>query len=44
MVDFGPAPTTQLAIYPGASHISVMMQTDWINSIVNAFLNGPAAK
>ncbi len=40
MVDFGPIPTTQLAIYPGASHISVMMQTDWINSIVNAFLGG----
>jgi pimeloyl-ACP methyl ester carboxylesterase len=42
MVDFGPSPTTQLAIYPGASHISVMMQTDWINSIVSAFLDGPA--
>jgi pimeloyl-ACP methyl ester carboxylesterase len=44
MVDFGPAPATQLAIYPGASHISVMMQTDWINSIVTAFLDAPAGK
>ena len=41
MIDFGPVPSTQLAIYPGASHISVMMQTDWINSIVNAFLDAP---
>ena len=44
MIDFGPVPTTQLAIYPGASHISVMMQTDWINSIVTTFLDGPGRK
>ena len=25
MVDFGPAPDTQLAIFPGTSHIFVMM-------------------
>ncbi len=41
MIDFGPAPATQLAIYPGASHISVMMQTDWLASIVTSFLDAP---
>jgi len=30
MVDFGPAPKTQLAIFPGTSHIGVMMQKDWL--------------
>jgi len=44
MVDFGPAPPTQLAIYPGASHISIMMQTDWVNTIVSAFLDAPGGK
>jgi pimeloyl-ACP methyl ester carboxylesterase len=39
MVDFGPAPDTQLAILPGTSHISVMMQTQWLLSIVPAFLD-----
>ncbi|HZI53439.1 MAG TPA: alpha/beta hydrolase [Chitinophagaceae bacterium] len=44
MVDFGPVPATQLAIYPGASHISVMMQTDWLVSITTSFLDGPGQK
>ena len=39
MVDFGPVPDTQLAIFPGTSHISVMMQTAWLLSIVSAFLD-----
>jgi pimeloyl-ACP methyl ester carboxylesterase len=39
MIDFGPAPTTQLAIYPGTSHISVMMQKDWLVSMIVPFLD-----
>ena len=39
MVDFGPAHKTQLAILPGTSHISVMMQTNWLVSIVTTFLD-----
>jgi len=39
MIDFGPAPTTQLAIYPGTSHISVMMQKDWLLSMIVPFLD-----
>lgn len=38
MIDFGPAPTTQLAILPGTSHISVMMQTDWLLGMIKPFL------
>jgi len=39
MVDFGPIHAAQLAILPGTSHISVMMQTDWIVSMVVPFLD-----
>ena len=39
MVDFGPMHTAQLAILPGSSHISVMMQTDWLVSMVVPFLD-----
>ena len=39
MVDFGPAPKTQLAILPGNSHISVMMQTSSLVSMINPFLD-----
>ncbi|HLG38738.1 MAG TPA: hypothetical protein VI461_03680, partial [Chitinophagaceae bacterium] len=41
MVDFGPAPKTQLAIFPGNSHISVMMQTPWLTSMITPFLDAP---
>jgi pimeloyl-ACP methyl ester carboxylesterase len=41
MVDFGPAPKTQLAILPGTSHISVMMQIDWLISMMTPFLDAP---
>jgi pimeloyl-ACP methyl ester carboxylesterase len=41
MVDFGPAPNTQLAIFPGTSHIFVMMHTDWLLSIIPPFLDAP---
>ncbi|HEX6170436.1 MAG TPA: alpha/beta hydrolase [Chitinophagaceae bacterium] len=39
MVDFGPIHAPQLAILPGSSHISVMMQTDWLVSMVVPFLD-----
>ncbi len=39
MIDFGPAPKTQLAIFPGTSHISVMMQKDWLVSMITPFLD-----
>ena len=39
MVDFGPIHAAQLVILPGSSHISVMMQTDWLVSMVVPFLD-----
>jgi pimeloyl-ACP methyl ester carboxylesterase len=39
MVDFGPIHSAQLAILPGSSHISVMMQTQWLLSMVVPFLD-----
>ncbi|HEX6849560.1 MAG TPA: alpha/beta hydrolase [Chitinophagaceae bacterium] len=41
MVDFGPIHAAQLAILPGSSHISVMMQTDWLLSMTVPFLDAP---
>ncbi len=41
MIDFGPVPNTQLAILPGSSHISVMMQTDLLLSMIQPFLDAP---
>ncbi len=41
MIDFGPIPATQLAILPGSSHISVMMQTEWLVSMITPFLDTP---
>jgi len=39
MIDFGPIHAAQLAIFPGTSHISAMMQTDWLVSMINPFLD-----
>jgi pimeloyl-ACP methyl ester carboxylesterase len=39
MIDFTPAPPTQLAIFPSTSHIFVMMKTDWLVSMVTPFLD-----
>jgi len=39
MVDFGPVHKAQLAIFPGTSHISAMMQTDWLVSMITPFLD-----
>jgi len=44
MVDFGPMPGTQLAILPGSSHISVMMETGWLLSMIPRFLDIPMPK
>ena len=41
MVDFGPAHAAQLALLPGSSHISVMMETNWLVSMINPFLEKP---
>ena len=41
MIDFGPSPAAQLAIFPGSSHISVMMQTSWLVSMITPFLDTP---
>lgn len=41
MIDFGPMPATQLALLPGSSHISVMMQTEWLLSMITPFLDSP---
>ena len=39
MVDFGPIPAAQLALLPGSSHISAMMQTEWLVSMITPFLD-----
>ncbi|MBS1608458.1 MAG: alpha/beta hydrolase [Bacteroidetes bacterium] len=39
MIDFGPTPSTQLALFPGSSHISVMMHPDWLLSMLTPFLD-----
>jgi pimeloyl-ACP methyl ester carboxylesterase len=39
MVDFGPVHKAQLALLPGTSHISVMMQTEWLVSMITPFLD-----
>jgi pimeloyl-ACP methyl ester carboxylesterase len=41
MIDFGPIHAAQLAIFPGTSHISAMMQTDWLVSMISPFLDNP---
>ena len=44
MIDFGPVHAAQLAIFPGSSHISTMMQTQWLVSMVKPFLEAPFKK
>lgn len=41
MVDFSSPPRTQLAIFPGTSHISAMMQINWLVSMIIPFLDAP---
>lgn len=44
MVDFGPVHAAQLAILPGSSHISAMMQTAWLVTMVKPFLEATLQK
>jgi pimeloyl-ACP methyl ester carboxylesterase len=39
MVDFGPIHSAQLALLPGSSHISTMMQTEWLVSMITPFID-----
>lgn len=39
MIDFSQVPAVQLAIFPGTSHIGVMMQAGWLLSILKPFLD-----
>lgn len=42
MIDFSPPPSTQLAILPGTSHVSVMMHKEWLLSMIIPFLDAGA--
>lgn len=44
MIDFSPAPPTQLALLPGSSHISVMMHPDWLLLMIKPYLDAPLKK
>ena len=44
MIDFGPVHAAQLAILPGSSHISTMMQTSLLVSMVKPFLEATFKK
>jgi len=44
MPEFSTAPKTQLAMFPGTSHIGVMMHTDWLLSMMEPFLSAPLSK
>lgn len=44
MIDFGPVHAAQLAILPASSHISTMMQTTWLVSMVKPFLEASFQK
>jgi pimeloyl-ACP methyl ester carboxylesterase len=37
--DFVPMPTAQLAILPGTTHMSVIARTEWLGSMIPAFLD-----
>jgi pimeloyl-ACP methyl ester carboxylesterase len=34
-------PASQLAILPGTTHVTVVYRTEWVTSMINAFLNAP---
>jgi pimeloyl-ACP methyl ester carboxylesterase len=44
MGDLGRMPDSQLAVFPGTSHVGVMMRTDWLLSMVPPFLDAPIQK
>ena len=42
MGDIAGLPKSQLAIIPGMTHVNLIMQTEQLSPIINAFLNPPA--
>lgn len=40
--DMGKMPRSQLAIFPGSTHVTLMMHPDWILSMTQLFLDKPA--
>jgi pimeloyl-ACP methyl ester carboxylesterase len=44
MPEFSAPPHTQLAMFPGTSHIFVMMHPDWLLSMIPPFLDAPMTK
>lgn len=39
--DFMPRPPAQLAILPGTSHTQIIERTEWLGSMIPAFLDAP---
>jgi pimeloyl-ACP methyl ester carboxylesterase len=39
--DLHPMPSAQLAILPGTTHVTLITRTDWLRSMVTAFLDAP---
>jgi pimeloyl-ACP methyl ester carboxylesterase len=39
--DFVGLPKAQLAVLPGTTHVGVMDRTDWLHSMITAFLDAP---
>jgi pimeloyl-ACP methyl ester carboxylesterase len=37
-------PASQLAVLPGTTHVSLIERTDWLLSMVSAFLDAPMPK
>lgn len=37
-------PRSQLAVLPGSTHVTLMQKSDWLVSMVNAFLDAPPPK
>jgi len=39
--DFAPLPPSQLAVLPGTTHIGLIGRTEWLRSMITAFLEAP---
>ena len=39
--DFVPMPPAQLAILPGTTHMMLIARTEWLGSMIPAFLDAP---
>jgi len=42
--DFVPMPPTQLAVLPGTSHMMLIARTEWLGSMIPAFLDAPMSE